>query len=73
MTSFWRVMVPPLQPQHLIYKPKTLQNLQAHVYLEARRGGHLPCSLRFAFDTFLDKFLGTNPLIQRSKCLIYIW
>jgi hypothetical protein len=25
------------------------------------------------FDTFLDTFLGTNPLIQRRKCLIYIW
>ena len=28
---------------------------------------------RFAFDTFLATLLDTNELIQRSKCLIYIW
>ena len=26
-------MTPRLQPQQLLYKPKTLQNLQAHVYI----------------------------------------
>jgi len=33
----------------------------------------VPYGLTSHIDTFLDTFLGTNRLIQRRKCLIYIW